>query len=144
MWGMNSTAIQDIRQTEDQRGHLAWIVALIPNALAILFGSSYIWWPSEFVLAHNGTEGILTVGRFTWGAFVMASGIVMVVLLVTAFRQGKQWAWYAAWYDIVFFLAVALIEPDYVFPVIFSVVVAAAFIWARPSFGFGREIPVAE
>lgn len=67
------------------------------------------------MLAHNGTEGILRVERHVWGVFVMVSAAAMLLVVLTGYRRGERWAWYAAFYQFAFFLAVAAIEPDWVF-----------------------------
>jgi hypothetical protein len=113
------------------------------NVLACVFGSSYLFWPSATVLAYGGTHGLLHVPRQLWGLYTIASALAMLLIGVTGFRQGKRWAWYAAWYQIVFFAAVAAIEPDPVFPVIFAVIVLAAMAWSYrrffPASGGGPE-----
>lgn len=116
------------------RGRRAWIVVTILNALPLLFGSSYIWWPSQDVLRANGTEGLLHVNRYAWGVFVMISALAMLAVAIGGLRQGKGWAWKAAWYDIPFFAAVAVIEPDYFFPVLFGLIVAGTLFFSRSWF----------
>jgi hypothetical protein len=101
------------------------------NALPLLFGSSYIWWPSDDVLKYNGTDGLIHVNRYAWGIFVMLSAGAILITAVTGLRRGRPWAWRAVWYDVPFFAAVALIEPDYFFPVLFAVIVSGALLYAR-------------
>lgn len=119
------------------RGKRSWIVLTILNALPVIFGSSYIWFPSQTVRDHNGTEGLFHVNRYAWGVFVLASALAMLVVALTGFRRGERWAWNAAWYDIVFFLIVAVIEPDYFFPVILGAVIIATLVYSRPRFTGG-------
>lgn len=114
-----------------RRGRRSWIVVALFNALPVLFGSSYIWWPSDDVLRHNGTDGLVHVNRYAWGVFVMLSAGAVLLAALTGLRRGRRWGWLAAWYDIPFFAAVALIEPDYFFPVLFGVIVAASLLHAR-------------
>lgn len=113
------------------RGRRAWIVPAVLNALPIVFGSSFIWWPSDDVRRHNGTDGLFHVNRYVWGVYVILSAAAMLAVAVTGFRRGAPWAWSALWYDVVFFAAVALIEPDYFFPVLFGIIVVATLLYTR-------------
>ncbi len=119
---------------DERPGRRAWIIVAFFNALPVLFGSSYIWWPSDDVLRHGGTEGLIHVDRYIWGVFVMLSAGAVLLTALTGLRRGRRWAWIAAWYDIPFFTAVAVIEPDYIFPVLFGIIVAATLVWSRSRF----------
>lgn len=118
----------------EQRGRHAWIVVAFFNALPVLFGSSYIWWPSDDVIRYGGTDGLIHVNRYVWGAFVMLSAGAVLLTAVTGLRRGRRWAWLAAWYDVPFFAAVAVLEPDYFFPVLFAIIVAATLVRSRRRF----------
>lgn len=102
------------------RGRRAWIGLVVLTALPIVFGSSYIWWPSPSVLDHDGTHGVLHVERNLWGAFVMASCAALLLITVAAYRTGRPWAWYAMFAMTPLYVAVAAIEPDWLFPIVFA------------------------
>lgn len=114
----------------------SWIPLLVVNALPILFGASYIWFPSDTVKAADGTEGLIHVEPKVWGAFVMASALVMVVAVLAGFRRGRRWGWSALWYDVPWFVAVALIEPDYFFPLIFAAIAAVTLLRSRARYAY--------
>jgi hypothetical protein len=116
------------------RGKWSWILLAIFSALPIVFGSSFIWFPSQDVRDHNGTNGLFHVNRYAWGAFVIISALAMLVVAVTGFRKGERWAWNAAWYIIAFYAIVAVIEPDYFFPVIFAIIIVSTLVYSRPWF----------
>lgn len=112
----------------------SWVPLLVVNALPLLFGASYIWFPSDTVKAAGGTDGIVHLGPKAWGAFVMVSAIAMVFAVVLGFRRGERWGWAALWYDIPWFIAVALIEPDYLFPLIFAAIATVTLLRSRARF----------
>lgn len=93
------------------------------------------------MLAHNGTEGILRVERHVWGVFVMVSAAAMLLVVLTGYRRGERWAWYAAFYQFAFFLAVAAIEPDWVFPIVFGVLCGIAQWQSYPRFFPSDALP---
>jgi hypothetical protein len=72
----------------------------------------------------NHTTGILTVPRVTWGAYVVLSALGLAFTAVTAYRRGHTWAWYALLYEFLFLGIVAAVEPDYVVPSLFAVILA--------------------
>jgi hypothetical protein len=121
------------------RGKWSWIVLAIFSALPVLFGSSFIWFPSQDVRHHNGTNGLFHVNRYAWGVFVIVSGLAMLTVALTGFRKGEPWAWKAAWYIIGFFIVVAVIEPDYFFPIIFTIIIATTLLYSRPWFNNGSR-----
>lgn len=115
------------------RGKYAWLVFLL-NVPICYFGLSFIFFPGEDFRAAGTTLGLLHVPREIWGMYTIASALAMLIVGVTGFRRGEKWAWYAAWYQIVFFATVVVIEPDPVFPVIFALIVLAAMAWSYQRF----------
>lgn len=105
---------------EGMRGRYAWIGLVVLTALPVVFGSSYVWWPSQNVLDNDGTHGILHVERHVWGAIVMAGCGTLLLITATAYRSGQRWAWYAMFAMTPFYVAVAAIEPDWFFPILFA------------------------
>ncbi len=73
------------------------IALTIVNLLPIVFGTSFIWWPSSDVKAHDGTNGLFHVNRYVWGIFVIVSAVAMLSVLFTGFRRRERWAWNALW-----------------------------------------------
>jgi len=106
-----------------------WIPFVVVNLLVTFFGLSYIFFPMGSVVQDgNHTTGILEVPRVIWGGYVVLSALAIILISVTAYRQGQRWAWYALLYQFLFLGIVAAVEPDYVVPSLFALVLAAT-LW---------------
>lgn len=117
----------------------AWIPFVIINALVTFFGLSYLFFPGDDVVkAGNVTEGVLAVPREIWGTFAVASAVAMICVAVVGLPLRRRWARVTLLYQFVFFAAVAAIEPDPVFPTIFSVILALTLWLSRPGRPAGR------
>jgi hypothetical protein len=93
------------------------------NALVTFFGSSYVWFPGEAVVAAgNETEGVVHVPADLWGGYVIVSALAMLAVTVAGLRPNEAWARRAALYEFFFLFLVVILEPDPVFPVIFGVI----------------------
>lgn len=109
----------------------AWIALAVINALPLLFGSSYIWFPSDAVKAADGTEGIVHLEAAVWGSIVLVSAVAMLAAVVFGFRRRERWSWFVLWYSVGFYVAVAVIEPDYFLPLIFAAISAGILVRSR-------------
>jgi hypothetical protein len=124
-----TTVSQSRPATTDRPGRRHWVPFVVINALIIFFGTTYAFFPMGTVEADgNQTTGLLHVPREVWGAYLIASGLAMLLVAVTAFRAGRPWARYALGYEFLFLLAVAVIEPDPVVPTLFALVLGFA-LW---------------
>lgn len=116
-------------------GGKGWIAFTVINSLVTFFGLSYIFFPMGTVVADgNKTTGVVDVPREIWGTYVVLSALVLLVIAVTGYRQGRRWAWYALLYEFVFFLIVAAVEPDPVVPTIFGIILAVVLWRSRARF----------
>lgn len=110
-----------------------WIPFVVINLLIIFFGASYVWFPMGTVEADgNQTVGLLHIGREVWGSYVMMSALAMLVITLTAYRNGARWAWWALCYEFAFLVAVAAIEPDPVVPTVFGLILGYSLWRIRP------------
>jgi hypothetical protein len=118
------------RDIDPRAGRSRWWVAFaVVNALITFFGSSYIWFPGEAVVAAGyRTEGVAQVPSAWWGAFVMTSALAMLVVALSGLWPNRAWARRAALYEFLFLFLVVVIEPDPVFPTLFGVVLGVA-LW---------------
>lgn len=125
---MNRTPIDagPRRTAPRSRWWLAWAVV---NALVTFFGSSYVWFPGEAVVAAGyRTEGVAHVPAAWWGAFVITSAVSMLAVTLVGLRHNTAWARRAALYEFVFLFLVVVIEPDPVFPTLFAALLGFA-LW---------------
>ena len=116
--------------TSRDRGKYSWVVFAVINPVNAFFGSTYFFSPSAAVRAHHGTVGPLNVPGQLLGAYVIASAVALFVVGVTGFRQGRRWAWYAAWYQVLLFAIVQALGDGGVIAVIFGLIVIAALAWS--------------
>jgi hypothetical protein len=106
-----------------------WIAFAVINCLVTFFGFSYIFFPGDDVVkAGYRTEGALALPAKVWGAYVVVSALTMLVVAITALRQGQRWARRAVLYEFLFLASVVFIEPDPVVPTIFAAILAVA-LW---------------
>ncbi len=102
-----------------------WIPFVVVNVLVTFFGLSYIFFPMGTVVQDGDhTTGILAVPRVVWGMYVVVSALALAFISVTAYRSGERWAWFVLLYQFVFLGVVAAVEPDYVVPGVFALVLA--------------------
>jgi hypothetical protein len=113
----------------------------VVNALVTFFGSSYVWFPGEAVVAAGyRTEGVAHVPSAWWGAFVMASAFALLIVAVVGLRPNRAWARRAALYEFVFLFLVVVIEPDPVFPTLFGIILGVALWRLHRAAGGQRRI----
>ena len=124
-----SSAPPDVdRQPQPNRSRW-WIAWVVINALVSFFGSSYVWFPGEAVVAAgHRTEGVVRVPAVAWGAFVMASALAMLAVALVGLRPNRAWARRVSLYQFVFMFLVVVIEPDPVFPTLFAIILGYA-LW---------------
>jgi hypothetical protein len=120
--------MSDRSATTRSKGWIAWVVV---NVLITFFGLSYMFFPGKDVVkAGHRTDGVLHVPAAVWGGYVVASALTMLAVAVIGLRRDQAWARRAALYEFGFLFLVVIIEPDPLFPVILSAVLAIA-LW-RP------------
>lgn len=118
---------------EKIRGRHSWIVLVIVNALVTFFGVTYLFPGAQ------DPEGALSLSRYVWGPFVIASSLAMLALSATAFRKGRRWAWFVAWYQLVFLVIAAVIGADYTTPTALALIVLFAMFRSYRRFFPGPE-----
>ncbi len=129
------TAVQSTHPETARPARRHWVPFVVVNALIVFFGLSYAFFPMGTVEADgNQTTGLLRVPREVWGAYLVVSALAMLVVAVTAFREGRPWARSALGYEFLFLLAVAAIEPDPVVPTLFAVILGVA-LWCSTRAG---------
>ena len=122
------------RATNQDRGKHAWIVFAILNPICVFFGSTYFTSPSTSVRAQYATAGFLSDPGQVLGAYVIVSALALFIVGVTAFRQGRRWAWYAACYQVVLFAVVQIVGGGGVIAVAFGIIAIAALAWSYRRF----------
>jgi hypothetical protein len=103
----------------ERRRHLAWILILVADAGLLAWGAMAALTPGllpgpgsapilaagyegftkrpwqELANASPAAAGFMTVLFRVYGAYVVAFGLLTVVVAATAFRRGDGWAWWA-------------------------------------------------
>ncbi len=121
--------------TGRSRGGKGWIAFAVINSLVTFFGLSYIFFPMGTVEADgNKTTGVLDVPREIWGTFLVVCAVALLIIAVTGLRRGRHWAWRALWSQLAFFVIVAAVEPDPVFPTLFGLILATVLVRSRHRF----------